>query len=106
MMWQRIWTDPVWSKVIAGLILGTGAVVLAVVPKDPLPLGILVAVVLLDVESPHSPRQLPWGGVSIVHRLDFENPALKGRIHQWAGGEEGRSYASIQEPRRVRTVEG
>lgn len=25
MNWQRIWNDPVWSKVIAGLILGVGA---------------------------------------------------------------------------------
>jgi len=45
--WRRIWNDPVWSKVIAGIVLGSGALILAIVPKDPLAVEILVLVVLL-----------------------------------------------------------
>jgi hypothetical protein len=47
MNWQRTWNNPVWSKVIAGVILGAGSLALALVPKDPISLGILVCVILL-----------------------------------------------------------
>lgn len=47
MNWERIWNDPVWSKVIAGLILGAGSLALALVPKEPLSLGLLIAVIVL-----------------------------------------------------------
>lgn len=47
MNWQRIWNDPVWSKVIAGVILGAGALALALIPKNPLCVGIWVSVVML-----------------------------------------------------------
>lgn len=47
MSWREIWNDPVWSKLIAGIILGSGALIWAILPRDPLSLGVLVAVVLL-----------------------------------------------------------
>lgn len=47
MNWQRIWNDPVWSKVIAGVILGAGALALALIPKNPLFVGISVSVAML-----------------------------------------------------------
>lgn len=47
MNWQHIWDDPVWSKVIAGIILGAGAFLLAILPPDPLWMGILVSIFLL-----------------------------------------------------------
>ncbi len=32
MIWQRIWNDPVWSKVIATLIVAVGALAWRIVP--------------------------------------------------------------------------
>lgn len=34
MNWRRIWNDPVWSKVIAGAILGVGSVAWAIIPQS------------------------------------------------------------------------
>ncbi len=45
MSWQHIWNDPVWSKVIAGVILAGGATLVAIAPHDPVWLTILVAVI-------------------------------------------------------------
>jgi hypothetical protein len=47
MDWRRIWNDPVWSKVIAGVILGAGTALLAITPKDPLALAILAIIIFL-----------------------------------------------------------
>jgi len=47
MNWQRIWNDPVWSQVIAGVILGAGALALALIPENPLWVGISVFVGVL-----------------------------------------------------------
>jgi hypothetical protein len=33
-LWQRVWNDPVWSKVIASAILGGGALAFALIPKN------------------------------------------------------------------------
>jgi hypothetical protein len=47
MSWRRIWSDPVWSKVIAGVILAAGAALLAITPRNPLVSAILAVVVFL-----------------------------------------------------------
>ncbi len=44
MDWKQIWNDPVWSKVIAGIILAAGAALLVVVPRNPVSIGILTIV--------------------------------------------------------------
>lgn len=49
MNWQRIWNDPVWSKVIAVVIVSVGSLAYALVPKDPLGLGVVFGVILLGV---------------------------------------------------------
>jgi hypothetical protein len=49
MNWQRIWNDPVWSKVIAGVILGAGALAYPLIPRNPLYISILGSIVLLGV---------------------------------------------------------
>ncbi len=47
MSWQRIWNDPVWSKVIAGVIFAGGGMLVAIVPTDPIRRAIVVAIVVI-----------------------------------------------------------
>jgi hypothetical protein len=47
--WQRIWNDPVWSKVIAGAILAVGPALVAIAPRHPVSPTVLAVVVLLGV---------------------------------------------------------
>jgi hypothetical protein len=47
MNWQRIWNDPVWSKVIAGVILAAGSVALALAPKELVGLGLLMLLTVI-----------------------------------------------------------
>jgi hypothetical protein len=45
--WRRIWSDPVWSKVIATVILAAAGALLAATPRSPLALAVLTVVVVL-----------------------------------------------------------
>ncbi len=47
MNWQRIWNDPVWSKIIAWVILSSFAFALDLIQENPLWGGISVFVVML-----------------------------------------------------------
>lgn len=47
MSWQRIWNDPVWSKVIASVITGAPFVLWALIPKNPISLTSLAVVLLV-----------------------------------------------------------
>lgn len=47
MNWQRIWNDPVWSKVIAGAIFGAGSLAVALAPTDPVTLGLLIIMIAI-----------------------------------------------------------